>query len=452
LQKIIQYIISHFHGFLKKLGFEEQMRYNLVRYGFNTAWMFAEKVLLMAVAFFVGIYVARYLGPEKYGLLNYAISFVTIFKVIAGLGLDNVLIKRLTINKNNKAQILGTVFSIKTLASIFCFIIILIISAFSDESFENKVIIIIIAIGMLIENPFIIRLYFVSIVKAKYNTLTNSAATLIVSISRIIFILLGKDLTWFAFSYLLESIIIAPGILYLYHKKNKDLFKWRFNYQLSRDIMKESWPLLLSGLSVMLYMRIDQIMIKYMLDEKAVGIYSAAVKISEIFYFIPAIIADSVFPAIIKAKNNNINLYNKGNQQLLNLVSIVSFLITIPIFIFSHLIITNLYGIDYAGASNVLKVHVLSFIFVGWGLVSGKWLITENLYKNNFYRTIAGAVVNILANIILIRQLNIIGAAIATLISYIVAGFLFDIFRKETRPSFIMKVKSVNPIAIFNRK
>jgi O-antigen/teichoic acid export membrane protein len=427
------------------------MRYNLVRYTFNTGWMFAEKVLLMVVAFFVGIYVARYLGPEKYGLLNYAISFVAIFKVLAGLGLDNVLIKRLTNNKDNKTQILGTALSIKTLASIFCFFIILIIAIFSEEAFDNKVIIIIIATGMLIENPFIIRLYFVSIVKAKYNTLTNSAATIVVSISRIAFILLHKDLTWFACSYLLESIIIAPGLLYLYHKKNQDLFKWRFNYQLSKDIMKDSWPLLLSGLSVMLYMRIDQIMIKYMLDEKAVGIYTAAVKISEIFYFIPAIIADSVFPAIIKAKNHNINLYNKGNQQLLNVVSLVSFMITLPIFIFSNQIITNLYGIDYASASNVLKVHVLSFIFVGWGLVSGKWLITENLYKNNFYRTIAGAIVNIVANLFLIRMLNIIGAAIATLISYMVAGFLFDVLKKETMPSFKMKLKSLNPVSIFHR-
>jgi O-antigen/teichoic acid export membrane protein len=427
------------------------MRYNLVRYTFNTGWMFAEKVLLMVVAFFVGIYVARYLGPEKYGLLNYAISFVAIFKVMAGLGLDNVLIKRLTNNKDNKTQILGTVFSIKTLASIFCFFIILIITIFSDEAPDNKVIIIIIATGMLIENPFIIRLYFVSIVKAKYNTLTNSVATIIVSISRIVFILLHKDLTWFAFSYLLESILIAPGLLYLYHKKNQDLFKWKFNYPLSIEIMKDSWPLLLSGLSVMLYMRIDQIMIRYMLDEKAVGIYTAAVKISEIFYFIPAIIADSVFPAIIKAKNHNINLYNKGNQQLLNLVTLVSFMITLPIFIFSNQIITNLYGIDYTGASNVLKVHVLSFIFVGWGLVSGKWLITENLYKNNFYRTIAGAIVNIVANLFLIKMFNIIGAAIATLISYMVAGFLFDIFKKETMPSFKMKLKSLNPISLFHR-
>jgi O-antigen/teichoic acid export membrane protein len=451
LQKIIQYIVMLFNRFLKKFGIEDQMRYNLVRYTFNTGWMFAEKVLLMAVAFFVGIYVARYLGPEKYGLLNYSLSFVAIFKVLAGLGLDNVLIKRLTNNKDNKTQILGTVLSIKTLASIFCFFIILIIAIFSDEALDNKVIIIIIATGMLIENPFIIKLYFISIVKAKYNTLTNSAATIVVSISRIAFILLHKDLTWFAFSYLLESILIVPGLLYLYHKKNQDLFKWRFNYQLSKDIMKDSWPLLLSGLSVMLYMRIDQIMIKYMLDEKAVGIYTAAVKISEIFYFIPAIIADSVFPAIIKAKNHNINLYNKGNQQLLNLVSLISFIITVPIFIFSHLIIVNLYGIDYVGASNVLKVHVLSFIFVSWGLVSGKWLITQNLYKNNFYRTIAGAIVNIVANLFLIKMFNIIGAAIATLISYMVAGFLFDVLKKETMPSFKMKLKSLNPISIFHR-
>ena len=150
MHKLIQYIVTLFHQILKKFGIGEEMRYNLVRYSFNTGWMFAEKVLLMVVAFFVGIYVARYLGPQRYGILNYAISFVAIFKVLAGLGLDNILIKRLTIEENNKNKILGTAFFLKNIASFFCFLFFLILVLHSTENTDNKIIIIIIAFGILI--------------------------------------------------------------------------------------------------------------------------------------------------------------------------------------------------------------------------------------------------------------------------------------------------------------
>lgn len=76
------------------------------RYFANTSWMMGEKVIRMVVALFVGVYVARYLGPERFGLLSYAMSFVGLFTALATLGLDGIMVRELvkTQKRRNKTE------------------------------------------------------------------------------------------------------------------------------------------------------------------------------------------------------------------------------------------------------------------------------------------------------------------------------------------------------------
>ncbi len=301
----------------------------------------------------------------------------------------------------------------------------------------------IIAGGMLFNIFEVGRFHSESQVKAKYNAMSSSASLIIASGFKLFLILSEADLFWFAVAYSIEMVIKSVGFIIFYQIKNKDIVKWKFDRKILSSLLKDSWALMLSGVAVMLYMRIDQIMLKEMLGASAVGQYSVAVKISEIWYFIPVVISSSLFPAIIDAKRKGKEFYHKRLQQLYNFMSIIALSITIPIYIFSNKIIFLLFGENYLIASDVLQIHILSLLFVFWGQASGKWLITENYVKISMYRTIAGAVLNIILNIILIKYYNINGAAFATLFSYMLAGYIFDIFNKKTYIALKMKSKSL---------
>ena len=193
----------------------------------------------------------------------------------------------------------------------------------------------------------------------------------------------------------------------------------------------------------MIYLRIDQIMIKEILGEYEVGIYSAAKRISEAFYFVPMLICASLFPAILNAKKQSEELYKKRLQALYTFMVWTAIAIALSITFLADWIVALLFGRAYIDAAQVLIIHVWASIFVFLIVASGKWLIIENLQKLSFWRAFSGSVLNILLNVILIPNYGVNGAAVATLISYSFAGLLFDYLNIQTRELFFMKIKTL---------
>jgi len=181
-----------------------------------------------------------------------------------------------------------------------------------------------------------------------------------------------------------------------------------------------------------------------MLGDESVGVYSAAVRISEVWYFIPMVIAASVFPSIIEAKKQGEALYYQRLQKLYNLMVVLALAVAIPMTFLSELVVTLLFGNAYVQAGSVLSIHIWAGLFVFLGLASGKWFIIEGLQRYSFYRTLFGAVANIVLNLIMIPKFGVLGAASATVISYAIAGLFSDVLQKETRTIFKMKLRSLN--------
>ena len=205
---------------------------------------------------------------------------------------------------------------------------------------------------------------------------------------------------------------------------------------------------MLSSMVIAFYMKIDQIMIKEILNTEAVGQYAAATRMSEAWYFIPMVISSSLFPAIINSKEKSEELYNSRLQKLFDLMVWMAIAIALPMTFFSDWLVELLYGNQYGEAGGVLSVHIWAVLFVFLGVASGKWYINENFQKLSFWRTFYGMIINVILNFILIPKYGIIGAAFATLISQAMAAYFFDAFNKETRIMFFMKTKTLIP---FNR-
>ncbi|MBD3843217.1 MAG: flippase, partial [Campylobacterales bacterium] len=212
---------------------------------------------------------------------------------------------------------------------------------------------------------------------------------------------------------------------------------------IAKQLLKDSWPLIFSAIVVMIYMRIDQIMIKEMLGEYEVGIYSAAVRLSEAFYFIPMLITASLFPAILNAKNQSDELYKQRLQRLYTFMVWMAIAIALPMTFLSDWLILLLFGQAYQEAGQVLMIHIWASIFVFLGVASGKWFITENLQRFTLINTSVGAILNVGLNLIFIPKFGIVGAAYATVISYGVAAYLINSIWKVSRSNFFMLSKSL---------
>jgi len=422
-----------------------------VKYLKNTSWLFGEKVLRLSVGLFVGVWVARYLGPERFGLFSYAQSLVAVFATVATLGLDSIVIRELVRDEKKKDKLLGTAFLLKLIGAILVLLLLAIVMYAQSSDFETIIIVYLIALTTVFQSFNVIDLYFQSKVLSKFVVFSNLLNLLLSSIIKMVLIYNEAPLITFAFVVLFDSFTLMSGFIFFYFQNKMSVFTWHFDKNLAKSLLKDSWPLILSGLVISVYMKIDQIMIKNMLGDAAVGQYVAAVRLSEAWYFIPAVIISSLFPAIINIHSKSKKLYYSRLQNLYDLMVWMAVAIALPITFMSDYLIDFLYGDAYKQAGGVLVIHIWAGVFVFIGFVFSKHLAVKNLTKKAFYRTLLGAVINILLNYILISRYGINGAAIATLLGQLVANYLYDLFDKDLHIQFKMKTKSFLPIHLLTR-
>lgn len=415
------------------------------RYFANTFWMMTEKIIRMAAILFVGIYVARYLGPERFGLLNYAISFVALFSGIATLGLDGIVVRNLLQDSENSARIMGTAFTLKLVGAMVLFVVVLATLYLTSHDASTTTMVLVIAGGMLFKSCNVIEFFFQSKVQARLTTISQFFALLVSSSAQLVLIFLNASLIWFAWALVLENVAMGVSLVVMYLKTQSRISKWRFTWQLGVNLLRDSWPLALSGLMIMIYMRIDQIMIKEMIDAKALGCYAAAVRLSEAWYFFPMTITASIFPAIMNARKMGSGIYYERLQKLFDLMFWSALAVALPTTFLAEYGITLLYGENYIPAAGVLRIHIWAGIFVFLGVAVSKYLLAENLVLVSFGQATGGCISNIILNILFIPSYGIEGAAWATLISY-GATILLLLPNVRARKAFFMIMCTIYPV------
>ncbi|MEI6480329.1 MAG: flippase [bacterium] len=408
----------------------------------NTSWMFFGRFFTLGISFFIGIYIARYLGPSNYGLLSYVTSFVGLFGFLASFGIDSIVSREIIKDHDKKDEIIGTGFYIKIIGSFVAIASVFIISYFTTKDLFTLGLIWLFSLNFIPQAFNILETYFQSQVLSKKVVTAQVVANIISTILKISVIILNKGIFWLILIYIVETSIYALILLFSFRKFGNHIRKWKFNISVAKSILKDSWPLMLSTVAVSIYMKIDQVMIKNMLGNEQAGIYAVAVKLSEVWYFIPTLICTSLSPSIIKALNMSKDLFEDRMKKLY--FSLFWFAVAIASFVsvFSYFIIKILFGNAYIGAVPTLQIYVWAGVAVFMGVAVGQYLLASNLTRLSFYSTILGTLTNIIINIILIPRIGIKGAAISTLISYTIATFGIFFF-KDTKEHCKLIFKSI---------
>ncbi|RJQ70882.1 MAG: flippase [Desulfobacteraceae bacterium] len=410
---------------------------------FNTGWLTLERVTRLGIGLLISVLVARHLGPEHFGILSYTLSIIAFLSTFVYLGLNGLVVRDIVRLPEEKEILLGTTFSLKFAGSMFAFIIIIAFSLLTrgtrDEEFW-----VLLVIGLsLFASPFeTIDLWFQSQVQSKFSVIAKSSAFLLAGALKALLVFLGASVIGIAVAYSLESVIAAILLVFIYHFKGFSVCNWNTRSAKAKELLNQSWILILSGFFSIINLRVDQVMLRWMSSAMEVGVYSVAVTFSEVWYFIPTAIVMSAYPRLVELKKTKTSEYDKRLQQIFDVLFTVSLLIALAVTFIARPLIPFLYTDAYSSSASILIIHVWAGVFMFMRALFSKWVFLEDALIFSLISHCTGAAVNVSINFFLIPRFGGQGAAIATLISYAASSYFFLFFYSKTRPLAVKMTRS----------
>lgn len=413
------------------------------RYFKNTFWLASEKIITLVVSFVVGVLVARFLGPSDLGVISYASSIANFFAIFSQLGLTPIVTRNLVKYPERANEILGTAFWARVAAGILNIGFVLVSFLFVSEDPVTNLIIFMLVFTTIFQSFFVIDYYYQARVESKNAVQVRLIQFAVSTVLKIVLLVMQANLIWFAAIIVLNDLMNSAGLVMSYQRKAGDVRKWVFNFSYLREMMKDAYPLLISGFLVVIYTRIDQIMVKHLMGNEAVGVYSVGAKLSEMAYMIPAIIVPSIFPAVVNAKSNDESVYLKRVQMLFDLMFVMALVMAIGVTLLGPWLVTTFYGAEFEQAGTVFVVHIWTCIFVYLGYASSTWVFSENLQMVKLTRSIMGAGVNVALNFWWIPLYGVVGAALSSLVAQAFASYFGYMINRKTWPVFMMMTRSI---------
>ena len=413
-------------------GLQQRLRgrHNLLAVLQNSGWLLLDKMLRLALGLLVGAWVARYLGPTQYGELAYVLAYIAFFQAIATLGLDGIVVRDIAKNRDSANTVLGTAFALRLGIGFLCWTVAIASMAWLNGANDRSVLLTALAGGSLVfQAADTIDLWFQSQSQSRRTVLAKLTAYLISSGVKVALIVYGAPLVAFAAVMVLDGLTAAIGLAVAYRRLPCDK-RWQRAYATACDLLSESWPFILGGLSIMVYMRIDQIMIKEMLGPKELGIYAAVLPLATLWQFIPMVLNTSLAPFVARKKAESEEAYWQALQKIFRAYALLGWVVCIPIVIFSNIVISILYGVEYKDGASVLTIYVFTNIAINMGVAQGLWLLNERKPIISLIKTLIGAAVAILGNWLVIPYFGITGVAavgvLAMLSSAIFSNIIFS--------------------------
>lgn len=414
-QKILpQWIYSRLIGNWNKEGF--------AKYFNQTGWLLIAKTLAFAISFFMVAIVARYLGPENLGKIGYAQSFIAIFSLFASLGVAQIVMRDLVAHPEKENQILGTVFFIKLVCGILTMIAVGIVAHFTSTDPILTWLILIISLTFIIQPFGVSSDIFTARVKGKYTAYSQIILTVVIQVVKLLIIFFGKGIIYFALVLVLEAFLSAALALIFYIRVFRHTpFKWHWNTDYAKVLIVSSIPLLIAGVSSYIFGQIDKVMLQPLMGSAAVGIYGSAVTVTQLLAgFVPGILIGALIPALINAHKTDQETYRHRLRALNIFAGGVALFIASIVFIFAPFIISIIYGVEFVSAVPVLRIFVWSSVLGIFMVIANQHLIITNRTTPLLIISLLAAGLNVLLNYILIPLLGMNGAAIATIISFLI--------------------------------
>ena len=398
----------------------------------------------MGVGLFVNIWITRYLGPEQYGLLSFAVAFVLLFSPLAQLGLDAVVVRNIIRNPSCRDETLGSAFVLKliggaTAAALTLAALILLRPGDST----TLLLVAITVLGTLFQSLGVIDFWFQSQMKSRYSATARSFSVLATAALKVVLILGQAPLAAFAAAGIADIVLGSVGLIAAYRFCGQRMMAWQMTRAMARELLRDSWLLMCSDLVMLISVRLDKIMIGEMVGNRELGIYSVAALVAEGLAVIPAMASVAVFPSIVASRSESEELFYHRMQRYYNLMALLAYGTAIPATILAGWLIPLLFGEAYARAGDMLVGLSWAGFFYALMIARSYYLIAMNWVRLHFITDFLGCVVNVLLNICLIPRYGGWGAVAASIVAYGVAAYGSCFLFRPLRRTGIMMTKAI---------
>lgn len=425
-------------------GIKSYLTGDRARLAKNVGWLLGERVVTLLAHLFLGIAVARYLGPSEFGVYSLALALITFVLTVSSLGLNHTLTREFLVNPQSVSEVLTTAITLRLIGALTCCTVAAMLAfLYFTEFAVLGPMVLVLSAGALIRSLDALEFYFHAALRGQVLAVTRGLAAVFAVILALIAIGQDADSTAFAYVRSVEYAVAAAGLMFVYLRECGSASFAKPTFTRAQSLLTKSWPLLLSSLGAVIYMKIDQAMLAAMAGPAAVGIYSVAAQLSEVWYFLPVAVANSVFPALMSARSGNQAEYERRLQKLYDLFSMLGWGAALVVSFGASSIIKVLYGDAYTASAAVLSLHIWAGIFVFMRAAYSKWLIAEELYSFSLVSHGTGAILNVVLNFALIPRYGAIGAAAATVISYAAASYGSLFLHSKTRPAALMMTRAL---------
>lgn len=389
----------------------------------NAGWIIAGRMANKVLAFLVGILTARYLGPDHYGVINYAAAYTTFFASICSLGINSILVKEFVEHPEQEGEIIGTTVVLQTLSGILSAgMIVGIVSLIDRREPLTILVVALYSLGAVFQVAGTLSYWFQAKLRSKYPAIASLLAYLLTSAYKIFLLASGKSILWFAVANSVEYLVVAVFLYAVYRRQNGPPL--HFSRQKAGELLHSSRSFILTGLMVSIYASTDKLMLKQMLSEASVGYYSLAASFSTAWTFILQAVIDSLYPGIVQARSLSLRRYERRNRQLYALVFYGSTLMSLAVTLGAEPLIRTLYGPAYLPAVAPLRIIVWYTAFSYLGVARNAWIVCEGQQRYLKYIYLSSALANVGLNALLIPRFGASGAAAASLVTQMVTVFL----------------------------
>ena len=399
-------------------------------------------IFSLTASLIVGIAVARYLGPEMYGIIAFATAVYTLLVIIVSLGIDDIIMKDMLQHEERQGSIQGSALFVKSAAAFLVYGIIFIYFLI-NYSGEKLYSVLIITGAVLFQPLSVFSCIFLINAQAKYTSLARMISYTLSSLLKIILIIFKAPVTYFAFAVFIDYAVLYLTVILMYKYKKYTVSGWHIDISYIKYILKSAVPLFAAVLFYTFYQKVTVIIISSMYSDYASGIYSAAARLTEIWYLVPAVLMTAFYPAVVKAKQISEEEYNKRIKTLFYVTTIPFILMAFFAALLSPFIIKILYGEKYIQSSTVLALTIWSVPFISFYVISSKCFILENKVKHLLLRSALSFILIIFLSCILGSFYYLKGFSIAVVVSSFISFFLIDLFFKDTRELFFIKLSSM---------
>lgn len=407
----------------------------------NSGWLILDKVVRALLGLLVGAWVARYLGPSEYGLLAYVLAYVALFQAVASLGADSIIVRDIAQRPEAASTTLATALALRLALGVTCWAVMIATAGLTSNGDPRVMLLAALAGGVLVfQAGDVVDLWFQSQSQSRRTVLAKLTTYLLSSGVKVALILHQAPLAAFALVITVEAAGSALA-LWIAYRRLPTARPWQPRAASARALLHEAWPLMLSGLAIMVYMRVDQILIQQFLGTRELGLYAAILPISQFWQVLPLSIAVSLAPSIARMRVSDPEKYLASMVHVFRAFFYAGLACAVLTAAASVLLVEMLFGSAYRDSAPVLAIHAFSNVFLFLGVAHGLWLTNERRFAVRLWGTLLAGLSTVGLNLLLLPRVGLVGAACASVVAQFVAAFAINALLD--RRSFRLQVAAI---------